>query len=303
MAPHPFTLRQLQYLQAVADSGSFRRAAERCGVSQPSLSAQVAAVEGLLGARLFERDQRQVLVTPAGEALLARARAVLLAADDLAAASAALGDPLAGRLRIGVIPTIAPYLLPALVPLLRQRHPRLTALWQEDKTDVLARLLNAGELEAALVALEAPLPDLETLAIGEDPFWLCLPRQHPLAGGRGRLALAALAGTELLLLDEGHCLREQALAVCSSHRAKEAGFRATSLPTLVQMVAGNAGVTLLPRLAAPVEMKRASIALRRFQAPEPSRTLALVWRRSSPLGPALVELGQTIRRGFRRNLP
>jgi LysR family hydrogen peroxide-inducible transcriptional activator len=283
----------------VADARSFRGAAKACGVSQPSLSAQVAEVERQLGARIFERDRKRgLLVTPAGGPLLASARDVLLAADQLADAGRGLGDPLAGTLRLGVIPTIAPYLLPRLVPLLRRRHPGLTPLWQEEKTGALVSLLGEGKLEAALVALEAPLGDLEQETLGEDPFLLCVSARHWLADGRGRVALDVLAVEKLLLLDEGHCLREQALAVCSRQRAEEAGFRATSLPTLVQMVASNAGITLLPRLAAAVELERADIVVRRFEPPEPARTLGLVWRPTSTITRSLVELATSMRQAL-----
>ena len=175
-------LRQLQYAVAVADARSFRRAAEQCGVSQPSLSAQLAQLEGALGVRLFERDRRRVLLTPAGEELIERARRVLVDADDLVDAARRLGDPLAGTLAIGVIPTISPYLLPAAAPAIRRAHPRLTVRWREDKTENLARDLHAGRLDAALLALEADLGGpLQREVIGRDPFVLATPRAHPLA--------------------------------------------------------------------------------------------------------------------------
>jgi LysR family transcriptional regulator, hydrogen peroxide-inducible genes activator len=299
-APHPVTLRQLQYLVAVAASGSFRRAAAACHVSQPSLSAQVAQAERALGVRLFERDRRHVLPTPAAESLLALARNLILAADDLVAASARLGDPLAGHLRIGVIPTIAPYLLPRIAPALRLRHPRLVVGWHEDRTAELASSLREGRLDAALVALEAPLGDLDRVAIGNDPFLLCAPRGHPLAAGRGSLPVSALAGADVLVLDEGHCLREQALEVCSSGRARETAFRATSLATLVQMVAAGAGVTLLPQLAVSVEQRAADVHIRRFAPPAPSRTIGLVFRARTPLGDALRTLAGTLKNAHGR---
>jgi LysR family hydrogen peroxide-inducible transcriptional activator len=301
--PHPFTLRQLQYLLAVGQTRSFRRAAERCHVSQPSLSAQVAEVERALGTRLFDRDRRQVVPTPAGSALLERIRTLLLSADELAAAAGELQDPLAGPLRLGVIPTIAPYLLPGLLPALRRHFPRLQPLWHEDRTQALVALLAAGELAGALVALEAPLPGLVRRPLGDDPFLLCASPQHPLGRGKGALPLAALADQQVLLLDEGHCLREQALAVCSTQGAHEPGLRATSLPTLVQMVAAGVGVTLLPLLAAPVERRRAPVILRRFRAPEPKRTLGLVWRVGSALAPALERLAAAIEAAYDRHRP
>jgi LysR family transcriptional regulator, hydrogen peroxide-inducible genes activator len=292
------TLRQLQYLVAVADHRSFRRAAAACRVSQPSLSAQVAQAERALGLKLFDRDRRRVLPTPAGETLLARARSLLLAADDLMVAGAALGDPLAGTLRIGVIPTIAPYLLPRVAPALRRAHRKLLVLWHEGRTLELTVALREGRLDAALLALEAPLGDFERAPIGEDPFLLCAPRGHPLLRGRGPLPVSALAGTEVLVLDEGHCLREQALEVCSTSRAHETEFRATSLTTLVQLVAAGAGVTLLPELAVRVEARDAALATRRFADPAPGRTLGLVFRRNTALAEALRTLASTIGKAY-----
>jgi LysR family hydrogen peroxide-inducible transcriptional activator len=294
-APHSFTLRQLQYAVAVADARSFRRAAELCHVSQPSLSAQLAQLEDALGARLFERERRPVLLTPAGEQLVERARRLLVGADDLLGAAKQLGDPLSGSLRIGVIPTISPYLLPEIVPALRRRHPALTALWVEDKTETLVASLGEGKLDAALLALEANLGILEHEVIGRDPFVLATPVGHPLAQARGPAKLGELAGSTVLLLDDGHCLRDQALSYCSRARAHEADFRATSLSTLAQMVSAGAGVTLMPRLALPTESRRGKLAVRRFADPAPHRTLALAWRKSSPLGPALRRLVATIR--------
>jgi LysR family transcriptional regulator, hydrogen peroxide-inducible genes activator len=299
-APHPFTLRQLQYAAAVADARSFRRAAERCAVSQPSLSAQVAELERGLGVRLFERDRRRVLVTPAGEALLARVRALLVGADDLAAAAAALGDPLAGTLRIGVLPTVGPYLLPDAAPALSRAFPRLSVRWTEDRTDALVRQVGEGALDAAIVAREAELGGLVELTLGEDPFVLAAPPDHALARGAGPLDASALRGAPVLLLDDGHCLRDQALAVCSAARANELGYRATSLSTLVQMVAGGAGVTLLPRLAVRAERERARLRVRALAAPSPSRTLVLAHRRGAAAAEALERIAEAIRPVVRR---
>ena len=292
---HPLSLRQLQYLVAVADTASFRRAATFCHVSQPALSAQIAVLEQSLGIRLLERDRRMVLPTAAGHQILERARRVLLQADDLADAARRLGDPLSGTLRIGVIPTVSPYLLPEVVPTLRRRLPLLNVQWIEDKTDVLVTRLQAGTLDAALLALEARLGDLEQETIATDPFVLAMPRNHPLSKPRGPARLADLKGVDLLLLEDGHCLRDQALSFCANGRTHELDFRATSLPTLVQMVAGGAGVTLLPRLALPVEARRSQLALRRFAAPVPHRTLGMVWRRGTATRPALHAVAAALR--------
>jgi len=288
------TLRQLQYVVAVADDLGFRRAAERCHVSQPALSAQVRELEEALGVALFERDPRGVLLTPAGEELIPRARRVLTEAADLAAAAAQLGDPLAGTLRVGVIPTIAPYLLPEVAPTLHERFPRLRLLWREDKTESVVRGLAEGRLDAGLIALEeVQLGDLAREVIAADPFLLAAPEGHPLARRR-RVHPDELAGAEVLLLDDGHCFRDQALAVCARAVAHEATFRATSLATLAQVVAGGAGVTLLPALAAPVENRRGRLVLRRFVDPAPHRTIALVWRPRSPLADALREVARAL---------
>ncbi|MGC3996506.1 MAG: LysR substrate-binding domain-containing protein [Anaeromyxobacter sp.] len=296
-APHPFTLRQLQYAVAVADTLSFRRAAERCRVSQPSLSTQLAQLEDALGVRLFERDRRRVLVTAAGAGLLDAARRVLVGADDLVETARRAGDPLSGTLRVGVIPTISPYLLPPASPAIRAAYPRLKLVWLEDKTEVLVARLRAGALDAALLALEADLGEVDHEEIARDPFVLAAPRGHPLAERSGPATPAELRGADVLLLDDGHCLRAQALEVCSKARAHELAFRATSLPTLVQMVASGAGVTLLPRLALPAEGRK-ELKLRPFAPPAPHRTLALVWRRHAPLGPALRRLAGTIREAY-----
>ena len=297
-APHPCTLRQLQYVAAIAETRSFRQAADLCAVSQPSLSAQVAQLERALGVRLFERTKRRVLVTRAGEELLARARRVLHEADDLAEAAARLTDPFAGTLRVGVIPTVSPYLVPEVAPVLRTRYPRLRLLWTEDKTAVLAAKLRAGDLDAALVALEADLGDVEYEVVGRDPFVLATPLGHRLGVTPTPARARDLAGARVLLLDDGHCFRDQALAFCTDARAHELEFRATSLSTLAQMVASGAGVTLLPELAVPTESKRAALKVRPFSEPSPHRTIGLVWRRGSPLSGALRKMASTIQRGY-----
>ena len=291
------SLRQLQYVVAIADTLGFRKAAERCHVSQPSLSAQVAELEETLGVKLFERDRRRVLVTAAGADLVARARRVLSEAGDLVEAAVRLGDPLAGRLRLGVIPTIAPYLLPEAVPAVMARFPRLKPFFREDKTEVLVASLEEGKLDAAVLALEADLGELAHAVIAVDPFVLAAPKKHALAKRR-TITAADLEDETVLLLDDGHCLRGQALSYCASARANEASFRATSLSTLAQMVSSGAGVTLLPALSVPIENRRGQLAIRPFAAPGPSRTVALVWRRSSPMVKALKELAAVLRKAW-----
>lgn len=294
-APHPFSLRQLQYAVAVADTLSFRKAAERCHVSQPSLSAQLAQMEELLGVRLFERDRKRVLLTAPGHDLIERARVVLREASDLEEAARRTGDPLAGPLRIGVIPTIAPYLLAPLRPALRKAHPRLAVQWVEERTAVLMQKLEAGEIEAALLALEAEIGDVEREPIGHDRFLLAMPADHPLGRKTTPVRPGELRQESVLLLDDGHCFREQALSYCSGARAQELEFRATSLATLAHMVADGAGITLLPEISVATEAKRAGLVVRTLAAPAPGRTVAIVWRKRSPLGPALRQLAATAR--------
>ncbi len=299
MQPSPFTLRQLQYAVAVADELSFRRAAERCRVAQPSLSAQLAQLEDALGLRLFERDRRRVLPTPAGAAWLERARALLVASDDLVTAARAAADPFAATLRLGVIPTIAPYLLPRIAPALHRAFAKLTVVWLEDKTDSLVEALHAGGLDAALVALEAPLGPVAHEIILQDPFVLAARSGDPLLAREGPMERSALRDAEVLLLDDGHCLREQALSFCSRAKAREREFRATSITTLVQMVGQGSGVTLLPSIAVDAEAPRASLVVRPFAEPAPKRTIALVWREQSALAAALTELASVIKHATR----
>ncbi len=297
-APHPFTLRQLQYVVAVADELSFRRAAGRCHVSQPTLSAQLAQVEDTLGTRLFERSKKNVLITAAGRDVVGRARRVLLEADEIVQATQRISDPLSGTIRLGVIPTISPYLLPTTTPHLRRKLPRLRIAWVEDKTAVLIRKLREGELEGAIVALEADVGDVVQEVIAKDPFMLVTPRGHSLARKKTPVAQAELRGEELLLLDEGHCFRDQALEACSTARVREGEFRATSLSTLVQMVAGGAGITLIPALAVNAEARRARLHVRPLGGPGAQRTIALVWRKRSSVEATLQAVATALREGY-----
>jgi len=301
-APHAFTLRQLQYVAAVAEELSFRRAAEKCAVSQPSLSAQIARLEGALGVQLFERDNRHVRLSPAGEALLARARRILVESDDLGTAAEHLGDPLAGTLRIGVIPTISPYVLPRVGPVAQAELPKLRVAWVEEKTPTLVARLEAGAIDGALLALEADLGVVEHAEVARDPFVLAAPPEHPLAKKRSRVATDELRGADVLLLDEGHCLRDQALAFCTWTEFREHAFRATSLTTLAQMVQAGAGVTLLPKLAVPTEAERFGLTVRRFDDPEPYRTLAYVWRRGAAQAQAFRELAKLTKAALQATL-
>ncbi len=299
MAPHPVTLRQLQYVVAVADRGSFRKAAEDCRVAQPSLSAQIAQCEDALGVRLFERDHRKVTLTHAGEVLVARARELLRDADAWVELARGFADPLSGVLRLGVIPTIAPYLLPDVAPELRRRFPKLSFVWSEDKTPKLVEAVGRGELDGALLALEAEVGDLVAHVIGKDPFLFAAPAGHPLAGGAQPIDARALEGETVLVLDDGHCFGDQALEVCARAGAEPSDYRGTSLQTLVQLAAGGAGVTLLPALAAGQENRRGALELRPFVPEAPARTIALVWRKSSAIEPRLKAVGEAMAEAYR----
>jgi LysR family hydrogen peroxide-inducible transcriptional activator len=224
--------------------------------------------------RLFERDQRRVLLTPGGKALVERARALLIAADELLEAGRVLSDPLAGTLRLGLIPTIAPYLLPEVAPGLRKALPKLHFAWVEEKTSELLERLDRADLDGAVLALLADLESMPHIVLGKDPFVLAAPQGHPLVSSGRPLRPGDLEGERIFLLDDGHCFRDQALAFCTRVGAEEAGYRATSLSTLVQLTAGGAGVTLLPKMAVGVENRRASLRLRAFGESGPSR---MVW--------------------------
>jgi len=292
------SLRQFQYVVAVADTLGFHKAAARCHVSQPTLSAQVQQLESVLGVRIFERDHRRVLVTGAGADIVARARRVLLEADDLLAVAARLNDPFAGTLRIGVIPTVAPYLLPEVMPKVGAKYPKLSLLFREEKTADIVRELAEGTLDAGLLALEADVGECAHADIATDPFVAALPKGHPLAR-KQRVDVADLEGENVLLLEEGHCFRDQALAICNRVKATETPFRATSLATLAQMVSSGAGITLLPSIAVPVENRRGQLEVRPFTKPVPGRTISLVWRPSSPLANVFTALAKTLRGGSR----
>ena len=299
-AVQDLTIRQLQYLVAVADTLGFRRAAERCHVSQPTLSAQVQQVERVLGVALFERDRRRVLVTAAGEEVVVRARRVLVELEDLVGAAARVRDPASGTIRVGVIPTIAAYLLPEVMPGLVVAFPRLRLVLREEKTADIVAGLAEGRLDAGVVALEADLEGCAHEVIAKDPFVVALPAGHRLAKKKKSIGLADLEDETVLLLDDGHCFRDQALAFCSRAGAHEADVRATSLATLVQMVSAGHGVTLLPTLAVEVENRRAQLAIRPVAGRGPSRTLAVVWRPRSPRAEVLRALARAMRPRPRR---
>jgi LysR family hydrogen peroxide-inducible transcriptional activator len=294
----PISLRQLQYIVAVADQGSFRRAAEACHVAQPSLSAQVAVAERALGLQLFERTGRRVRVPVSAAPLVAQARRILVAAGDLHELARQSADPFRGTLRLGVIPTICPYLLPEIAPALARDFPDLSITWSEDRTGRLVGQARDGAIDGAVLALEADLRGLTHAKLGWDPFLLAASPDHPLARGKRRVAPTVLDGEQVLLLDDGHCFRHQALHLCAGAGATEAGLRATSLSTLVQMASASGGVTLLPSIALAVENRRGQLVARPFTQPGPGRTLALAWRRGSALRAPLTRIAETIRQAL-----
>lgn len=289
------TVRQLECLVAVADHGTFRRAATSLGISQPALSAQVQGAESVLGVQVFERDRRSVLVTPAGDDVLGESRIALAAIDAVRDAARRRAEPLVGPLRLGVIPTVAPYWLPPLLPVVRAKFPRLELILREDQTDRLLALLHAGQLDAAFLALPVP-GDLTTAPIAREAFVVAAPRSAAIVHRR-KLHEADLDRETVLLLEDGHCLRDQALAVCSRGGATESmAVRATSLPTLVQMVAGGLGVTLLPEAAAAsLVQPRGPVGIAAFDKPPPGRTLGLAWRTSSARLREFRVLAETLR--------
>ena len=289
------TLRQLRYFATLAETQHFGQAALRCHVTQPALSMQIKELETALGAPLIERARKGALLTPAGREVARRARMILQSVQDLADLARQHATVLSGPLRVGVIPTIGPYLLPAILPRLRATFPALQLRVRESQTALLVRELLDGALDLLILALPLEEPEVEELPLFDDVFALALPLHHPL-GTRERVAPAELTGQALLLLEEGHCLRDQALAVAQAAGASELGdFRASSLATVVQMVASGYGCTILPELAVPVEVgDRPGIQVVPFERPPPVRTVGLAWRRTSPRRKDFVAFGEVV---------
>ncbi|MBD9478422.1 DNA-binding transcriptional regulator OxyR [Pseudoxanthomonas sp. PXM02] len=289
-------LRDLKYLVALADHKHFGRAAAACYVSQPTLSTQIKKLEDELGVPLVERAPRKVMLTPAGRDAADRARRIVAEVEQMKEAARRSQDPEAGTVRLGIFPTLGPYLLPHVVPRIRARFPHLELLLVEEKSDVLLSRLREGRLDAGLLALPVTDDQLHTEFLFEEPFVLAVPESHPLAR-RDSLSLAELSQQQLLLLEDGHCLREQALDVCRLSGANEKSeFRATSLETLRQMVAADVGITLLPTLAVKPPVARSeNIHLLGFSDSHPSRQIAMVWRKSSAMSDFLQQLAQVFR--------
>ena len=289
-------LRDLKYLVALADHKHFGRAAAASFVSQPTLSTQIRKLEDELGVSLVERAPRKVMLTPAGRDIAERARRVIAEVEQMKEAARRSQDPEAGTVRLGLFPTLGPYLLPHVVPRIRERFPRLELLLVEEKSDVILAHLREGRLDAGLLALPVHDDQLHAELLFEEPFLLAVPESHPLAK-KDSLALKDLAHERLLLLEDGHCLRDQALDVCElAGTGERSGFQATSLETLRQMVAANVGVTLLPALAVKPPVARSeNIHLLGFRDSKPSRQIAMVWRRSSAMGGFLRQFAQVFR--------
>jgi LysR family transcriptional regulator, hydrogen peroxide-inducible genes activator len=275
-------LKDLRYLVALADTRHFGRAAERCFVSQPTLSTQLKKLEEYLGVQLIERQPKRVALTAAGEAIVARARRILEASDEVVTLARAHRDPLAGALRIAMLPTIGPYVLPRVARDIRRALPRLDLRLYEYPTAAMLMRLRAGEIDLGILALPVDLDGLEARALYDEPFMVAVPTTHPLAK-RDSIRVQDLHDETLLLLEDGHCLRDQALEVCGKVAMHEKqDFRATSLETLRQMVATGAGVTLLPELATLGAYRHArGVTVRPFARPAPLRRIGGVWRKTT----------------------
>jgi LysR family hydrogen peroxide-inducible transcriptional activator len=295
MAAQP-SIKQLKYLVALSETGHFGRAAEACFITQPSLSAAISELENLLGAQLVERNKRQVLITALGQEVVSRARNILREVDELAVMAQAANEPLVGPVNIGVIPTIGPYLLPDVMGRLRTGFPKLQPFLREDQTAKLIDLLSAGKLDLALIALPIDEVWLEEMELFEDRFVFACSPDNPLTAKKV-VDIEDLKEEKLLLLEDGHCLRDQALEICQKAGwSKSADFQANSLSTLVQMVVAGIGSTLLPEMSLEVEARRRdSLAILPFANPVPVRRVGLVWRRSSARKAEYRKLGNYLR--------
>ncbi len=287
-------LRDLKYLVALAEHRHFGKAAAACFVSQPTLSTQIRKLEEELGLPLVERAPRKVMLTPAGQDAAARARVIVAEVEQMKEAARRSRDPEAGAVRLGIFPTLGPYLLPHVIPRIRERFPHLELLLVEEKSDVLLARLREGKLDAALLALPIIDDQLHAEFLFEEPFLLAVSGQNPLAS-RQHLDVQELSAQRLLLLEDGHCLRDQALEVCRLFGANEKSeFRATSLETLRQMVAADVGMTLMPTLSVkpPVPRSENIRLLDLVGEGRPSRRIAMAWRRSSAMGGFLLQLAE-----------
>ena len=288
-------LKDLRYLVAVADTRHFGRAAERSFVSQPTLSAQLKKLEEYLGVQLIERAPKRVQLTAAGEEVVERARRILEASDEIVDLARGHSDPLAGRLRLALLPTIGPYLLPNVAARLRKSLPRLELMLYEYQTDPMLEKLHSGEIDVGILAFPVPMDGLDSFELYKEPFTVAVPTGHKLAQ-RSSIRVDDLSHETLLLLEDGHCLRDQALDICSGSDVHEKqDFRATSLETLRQMVAAGVGITLLPELAGRGAYGNArGVAIKPFAKPVPTRTIGAVWRKSTARRDAILALSKHI---------
>ena len=295
MMPLP-SLQQLRFLAALAEERHFGRAAEACAVTQSTLSAGLKELEERLGVSLVERTRRHVMLTPLGEEIVARGRRLLRDAEDLAEMAQAAREPLAGPLRLGVIPTIGAYFIPAAVRALARQFPKLKLYLREEQTASLLAKLEEGQLDAALIALPYAVGGLETMVLGQDRIVLALPEGHKLAREK-RVDPASLAGEGLLLMEDGHCLRSHALEACRlAGPDRNEVFQGTSLRTLLQMTAGGVGITLMPEMAVKAEITRGSGLEARQLKGDPTRSIALAWRRSSARKAEFRRLGECLKK-------
>ncbi len=278
------TLRQLQYLKLLAHHGSFSRAAEAAHVTQPTLSAGIQELERILGAPLVDRNRSGVILTAAGEEAVVRAGAILAQTEDLVREAQGAGEPLGGRFRLGVIPTVAPFILPAALPILRARFPKLRLFLREDLTHRLVADVRSGALDGALVALPYDMTGLEFAHVEDDELMAAFPAEHPLSRA-SRVAPDRMLAEELILLEDGHCLRDHALTACgmgAARHVRDEGFAATSLATLVQMVSSGLGVSFLPAMAVEAGLASAAqISVRPLDADHASREIVVAWRAGS----------------------
>lgn len=293
------TLRQLQYLKLLSEHGSFSRAAENAHVTQPTLSAGIQELEKILGAPVVDRARSGVILTAAGQEAVRRAEDILARAEDLVQAARGAGQPLAGRFRLGVIPTVAPYLLPRALPVLRDRFPKLKLFLREDLTHRLIGALKTGALDAALIALPYDMSGLDWAHVEDDELLAAAPANHPMAAST-RVDPDSLAGEDLILLEDGHCLRDHALAACGLEPPRGVGeeetFAATSLPTLVQMIGSGLGVSFLPKMAVQAGLTdKAAVTVRPLDADHPSREIVVAWRAGSSRGVEGRLLAETLR--------
>ena len=287
------TLKQLRYFEALARRGHFGHAADDCAISQPALSMQIKELEESLGTKLFERGARQVRLTNFGDALALRVRDILRSVDELEDLARASRNRLVGRLRIGVIPTIAPYLLPTIVGNLTRMHDGLDIHVRETLTSKLIQELADGRIDTAIVALPVSEPSLTEVALFTEKFMLVRPAADE---GKPVPNRETLRGMKLLLLEEGHCFRDQALSFCDLHSARPRELLdASSLSTLVQMVGAGIGVTLIPEMAVAVETRSAPVSVAPFKNPQPSRTIGMIWRKTTPLATQLRQISEEVR--------